>query len=116
MQPGHISNWAAPYRHIDEKKNAKRERGLSLLFPCRCRQRFGRPRFAAKVTLLLLWVGRLQLGNAASAIAKSAKIQARPSWVNSQQGDNVFDDAFGLSPRAAVAEALAGQGFEALNR
>src|SRR6266496_2850697 len=84
MQPAQISNWAAPCRHIDEKKNAKRERGLSLWFPCscRCRQRSGRPRFAAKVTLLSLWVGRLQLDNAASAIAKSAKIQARPSWIN----------------------------------
>ncbi len=59
MQRAQISNWAAPCRHIDEKKNAKRERALSLWFPCscRCRQRFGRPRFAAKVTLLSLWIG-----------------------------------------------------------
>src|SRR5216117_3085141 len=67
MQSAHISNSAAPCRHIDEKKNAKRERALSLWSPCscRCRQRFGRPRFAAKVTLLSPWVGRLQLDNAA---------------------------------------------------
>src|SRR5947208_7764611 len=108
MQRAQISNWAAPCRHIDEKKNAKRERALSLWFPCscRCRQRSGRPRFAAKVTLLSLWVGRLQLDNAASAIAKSAKIQARPSWINESARRRCFRRCVPSGPRSSRRDSL----------